>query len=188
VPARIPLVEPRTDRLLLRQWRPADRAGFAALNADPEVMRHFPATLTEEESNGFVDRHAARLEHDGYGLWAVEVLATGDFIGFVGLNRPGWDAHFTPCTEVGWRLARHAWGKGYASEAASGSLDVAFGPLGLGEVVSFTTVGNTRSRAVMHRLGMTHTEDFDHPNLAVGHPMRRHVLYRLSNDAWAART
>jgi RimJ/RimL family protein N-acetyltransferase len=186
VPPRIPLVEPRTDRLLLRQWRLQDRAGFAALNADPEVMRHFPATLTEEESNAFVERHAAQLEHDGYGLWAVEVLGTGEFIGFVGLSRPPWDAHFTPCTEIGWRLARNAWGNGYASEAARAALDVAFGPLGLAEVVSFTTVANTRSRAVMNRLGMRHTEDFDHPNLPAGHPMRRHALYRLSNETWAA--
>ena len=108
----IPLVEPRTERLWLRQWRDADWPPFAALNADPAVMRHFPATLTEAESTAFAYRNAALLEVRGYGLWAVEERATGQFVGMVGLNRPQWDAPFTPCTEVGWRLARSAWGQG----------------------------------------------------------------------------
>ena len=185
---RIPLVEPWTDRLVLRQWRDEDWAPFAALNADPEVMRHFPSTLDEQESNAFAYRNAALLEVQGYGLWAVEVLATGEFVGFVGLNQPRWEASFTPCTEVGWRLARSAWGQGYAKEGARAALAVAFGPLGLDEVVSFTTVSNTRSRAVMERLGMTRdaAEDFDHPKLDPSSPLRRHVLYRLGPAGWAA--
>jgi RimJ/RimL family protein N-acetyltransferase len=180
----IPLVEPRTERLWLRQWREADWPPFAALNADPEVMRHFPSTLTEAESTAFAYRNAALLEVRGYGLWAVEERAIGDFVGMVGLNRPQWDAPFTPCTEVGWRLARSAWGKGYATEAARAALAVAFGPLRLPEVVSFTVVANTPSRAVMERLGMTRdpAEDFDHPRLDSDSPYSRHVLYRLRAD------
>jgi ribosomal-protein-alanine N-acetyltransferase len=178
---RIPLVQPRTERLVLRQWRDEDWAPFAALNADPEVMRHFPSTLDEQESNAFAYRNAALLEVHGYGLWAVEVLESGTFVGLTGLNRPLWDAAFTPCVEVGWRFARSAWGHGYATEAARAALAVAFGPLGLDEVVSFTAVANTRSRAVMERLGMTRdpAEDFDHPKLGPDSPVRRHVLYRL---------
>jgi ribosomal-protein-alanine N-acetyltransferase len=181
---RIPLVEPRTERLWLRQWRDDDWAPFAALNADPEVMRHFPSTLDEQESNAFAYRNAALLEVHGYGLWAVEVLETGTFVGLTGLNRPLWQAAFTPCVEVGWRFARSAWGHGYATEAARAALAVAFGPLGLDEVVSFTAVANTRSRAVMERLGMTRdpAEDFDHPKLDPECPIRRHVLYRLPAD------
>jgi RimJ/RimL family protein N-acetyltransferase len=176
------MFQPRTERLWLRQWRDDDWPTFAALNADPEVMRYFASTMDEQESNAFASRQAALLKLQGWGLWAVEVLQTGEFVGFVGLNQPTWEAAFTPCTEVGWRLARSAWGKGYATEAARAALAVAFGPVGLGEVVSFTAVQNARSRAVMERLGMTHdpAEDFDHPKLPVGSPVRRHVLYRLS--------
>lgn len=179
------LIEPRTERLWLRQWRDADRAPFAALNADPEVMRWFPSTIEESDSNAFAYRQAALLEVRGWGLWAVEVASTGEFVGMVGLNQPKWTAAFTPCTEVGWRLARSAWGKGYATEAARAALAVAFGPLELPEVVSFTTVGNARSRAVMERLGMTRdpAEDFDHPRLAADSPVRRHVLYRLGRPS-----
>ena len=184
---RIPLVEPRTERLWLRQWRDDDWAPFAALNADPEVMRHFPSTLDEHESNAFAYRNAALLEVHGYGLWAVEQAASGEFLGMVGLNQPLWDARFTPCTEVGWRFARSAWGHGYATEAARAALAVAFGPLRLDEVVSFTTVANTRSRAVMERLGMARdaAEDFDHPRLDADSPVRRHVLYRLRRPDWS---
>jgi len=174
------IAEPRTLRLVLRQWRDDDGPPFAALNADPEVMQHFPSTLDETESRALAYRCAAQLEVDGYGIWAVEVVESGTFVGFVGLARPRWEASFTPCTEIGWRLARSAWGHGYATEAARAALEVAFGPAELDEVVSFTTVGNTRSRAVMERLGMTRTEDFDHPRLPDGHPLQRHVLYRLS--------
>jgi RimJ/RimL family protein N-acetyltransferase len=174
-----------TDRLLLRRWRPEDRAPFAALNADPEVMEHFPARLTRAESDAFVDRIETGFAEHGFGLWAVEVQATGEFIGFTGLSVPSFDAPFTPAVEIGWRLARPAWGHGYASEAARGALDAAFTRYGLAEVVSFTSVDNVRSQAVMRRIGMTHdpADDFDHPRLPPGDRLQRHVLYRAARPA-----
>jgi ribosomal-protein-alanine N-acetyltransferase len=174
-------VEPVTERLLLRRWRDEDRGPFAALNADPAVMEHFPSPMTRAESDAFVDRIIAQHDEHGWGLWAVEVRATGRFIGFTGLAVPRFEAHFTPAVEVGWRLARDAWGSGYASEAARAAVAFGFDELGLEQIVSFTAVGNLRSRAVMVRIGMTHdpAEDFDHPALPEGHALRRHVLYRL---------
>jgi RimJ/RimL family protein N-acetyltransferase len=174
-------VEPVTERLLLRRWREEDRAPFAALNADPAVMEHFPAPLDRAASDAFVDRIVAQHDQHGWGLWALEVRDTGRFIGFTGLAAPRFEAHFTPAVEVGWRLAREAWGFGYATEAAGAATAAGFRELGLDEIVSFTAVGNTRSRAVMRRIGMTHdaADDFDHPALPDGHPLRRHVLYRL---------
>jgi RimJ/RimL family protein N-acetyltransferase len=179
-PTRLP-----TDRLLLRRWRPEDRAPFAALNADPEVMEHFPARLTRAESDALVDRIEAGFAGHGFGLWAVEVQATGEFIGFTGLSVPSFDAPFTPAVEVGWRLARPAWGHGYASEAARRALAAAFSTYGLAEVVSFTSVDNVRSQAVMRRIGMTHNpaDDFDHPRLPPGDRLQRHVLYRAARPA-----
>ena len=178
------MAELRTERLLLRRWRASDRAAFAALNADPEVMRHFPAPLSREESDALIEEIEGRLEREGWGLWALELRATGRFIGFTGLSRPSFQAHFTPAVEIGWRLAREAWGQGYATEAARAAARFGFEDLGLEQLVSFTAAGNARSRAVMHRLGMTHdpAEDFDHPSLPEGHPVRRHVLYRLAAD------
>lgn len=171
----------RTVRLLLRQWRPADRAPFAALNADPEVMRHFPAPMSRADSDAFADRVEARIAEQGWGLWAVEVVGGPAFVGFVGLNPVRADLPFAPGTEVGWRLARSAWGRGYATEAASAAVGHGFEAVGLTEIVSFTAAVNTPSRAVMRRLGMMHepAADFDHPAVPVGHPVRRHVLYRL---------
>jgi RimJ/RimL family protein N-acetyltransferase len=171
----------RTERLLLREWREEDRDPWAALNADPQVMEYFPATLDRAESDAAFDRIASTLAERGRGLWALDL--DGAFIGFTGLAEPRFDAPFTPATEIGWRLARAAWGHGYATEAASAVLDHAFGALGLREVVSFTSVGNVRSRSVMERLGMTHdpADDFDHPGIEAGHPLRRHVLYRASS-------
>lgn len=176
-----------TERLVLRGWRPADRAPFAALNADHEVMEHFPTALTRAESDALVDRIEAGLAQHPFGLWATEVTTTGDFIGFVGLAVPGFDAAFMPTVEVGWRLARHAWGHGYASEAATETLRYAFDDLGLDEVVSFTSTTNLRSQRVMQRLGLHHDEDFDHPNMPVGHRLHRHVLYRITRDEWMQR-
>jgi RimJ/RimL family protein N-acetyltransferase len=172
----------RTERLILRRWRDADRAPFAALNADPEVMRHMPAVLTRAGSDELAARIDGHFDRHGFGLWAVEVVASGDFVGFVGLAVPRFEAAFTPCVEIGWRLARAAWGHGYATEAARASSRHGFEVLGLAEIVSFTSVGNAASRAVMERIGMRHDpgDDFDHPLLAEGHPLRRHVLYRLS--------
>lgn len=172
--------ELRSQRLLLRAWRAADRAPFAALNADPAVMEHFPALLTVEQSDAMVDRIEAHFETHGFGLWAVEAPGVADFIGFVGLSVPAFSAPFTPCVEIGWRLARAHWGAGYASEAARAALEFGFGELRLDEIVSFTVPDNVRSRRVMQRLGLHHdpADDFDHPNLPDGHRLRRHVLYR----------
>jgi len=179
----------RTPRLILRDWRDDDLAPFAALNADPAVMAHFPSVLTRAESDALAARIRAPIAEHGFGLWAAEVPGVAPFVGYVGLAAPRFEAPFTPCMEVGWRLARAHWGCGYATEGARAALDDGFGRLGLDEVVSFTVPANVRSRAVMTRLGMTHAEadDFDHPLLPPGHPLRRHVLYRLPRARWEAR-
>jgi RimJ/RimL family protein N-acetyltransferase len=175
---------PETDRLLLRGWRDSDLEPFAALNADPEVMEHFPSTLDREASDALVGRIRSRMDDLGYGLWALEVKATGEFIGFTGLARQTFPAHFTPAVEVGWRLARSAWGNGYATEAALASLAHGFGVAGLDEIVSFTATTNVRSQRVMQRIGMTHdpADDFLHPNVPEGSPVRPHVLYRVRRE------
>lgn len=176
-----------TERLILRPWREADKPAFAALNADPEVMRHFPKPMTREESDTLAGRIMARMAERGWGSFAVEVKGGDPFIGFVGPNVPAYEIPCGPCVEVGWRLARAAWGRGYATEAARAAVDFAFRQLGLAEIVSFTVVANDRSRRVMERLGMTHdpADDFDHPMIPEGHPMRRHVLYRLGASGWS---
>ncbi len=176
----------RTPRLILRRWRDEDREPFAAINADPEVMAHFPAPLTRRQSDQVVDRIEAGFDRDGFGLWAVEVVGGAPFVGFVGLNRVPFEAHFTPAVEIGWRLARPHWGQGYATEAGRAVLELSFTELGLDEVVSFTTEANLRSRAVMQRLGLRHdpADDFDHPGLPDGHALRRHVLYRIVREDW----
>lgn len=177
-----------TDRLVLRRWSSADRVPFAELNADAEVMRYLPAPLTRAESDALVDRIEAGFDEFGFGLWALEVRATGTFIGFVGLTRQTFQAHFTPTVEVGWRLARSSWGNGYATEAARTALTFGFTEAGLDEIVSMTTRTNTRSRAVMDRLGMARdvADDFQHPLLPDGHPLSPHVLYRTTRERWAA--
>jgi RimJ/RimL family protein N-acetyltransferase len=174
----------RTDRLLLRRWREDDVEPFARMNADPGVMEHFPSLLTREQSAAMVERIERHLDAEGFGLWAVEVPAVAPFIGFVGLQRVPFAAHFTPAVEVGWRLDPAHWGHGYATEAALACLDLGFGPLGLEEIVSMTTPGNVRSWRVMERIGMHRdpADDFDHPRIAEGHPIRRHVVYRLRAD------
>lgn len=170
----------RTDRLLLRPWRDADLPAFAAIGADPEVMEFFSGMLDRAGSDRLAARIRGHFERQGFGLWAVEVPGVADFIGFVGLWIPDFETPFTPCVEVGWRLAREHWGRGYATEAARASLDFGFGTLGLPEIVSYTVPENARSRRVMERIGMERAvgEDFDHPSLPEGHPLRRHVLYR----------
>jgi RimJ/RimL family protein N-acetyltransferase len=179
-----------TDRLLLRQWKESDREPFAALNADPAVMEHFPAPMTREASDGLVDRVRADLERRGFGLWALEVRDTGQFIGFTGLSVPSFEADFMPAVEVGWRLTKDAWGNGYATEAALASLAYGFEVEGLDEIVSFTATTNLPSQRVMQRIGMTHDEagDFDHPRLEPGHRLERHVLYRISRADWKSRS
>lgn len=172
----------QTARLLLRRWRESDREPFAALNADPEVMEYFPARLGRAESDALIAQIEAGFESHGFGLWAAELRDSGEFLGFAGLAVPSFQAHFTPAVEVGWRLARHAWGHGYATEAGRAALRLGFTGLGLEEIVAMTAVANWRSRAVMERLGMSHdpADDFDHPTLPAGSPLRRHVLYRVS--------
>jgi RimJ/RimL family protein N-acetyltransferase len=173
----------RTDRLLLRRWRDEDLVPFAALNADVDVMEHFPAPLTREQSDALAASIEAHFEDLGFGLWAVELRGRLPFIGFVGLNRVPFRAHFTPAVEIGWRLARSQWGNGYATEAARAVVNFGFTELGLTEVVSFTTEGNQRSRAVMERLGIEHdsADDFNHPSPDLDDRLRRHVLYRLAH-------
>jgi RimJ/RimL family protein N-acetyltransferase len=170
-----------TPRLVLRHWREADLEPFAALNADPRVMEYFPGTLTGHESDALAARIRNRLETTEFGLWAVEVPGTVPFIGCVGLSVPRWEAHFTPCVEIGWRLALAHWDRGYATEAASAALAYGFNDLKLAEIVSFTATANLRSQAVMQRLGMARAAggDFLHPFLPDGHPLRPHVLYRI---------
>jgi RimJ/RimL family protein N-acetyltransferase len=174
--------ELRTERLLLRRWRADDRAPFAAMNADPVVMEFLPTVLTRAESDEFVDRIEAAFDERGWGLWAVEVKAEGEFAGFVGLWPADFDADFTPAVEIGWRLSSTHWGRGYAPEAARAALQFGFQHLGLDEIVSFTAVVNERSQRVMQKIGMARDprEDFDHPRLPDGHRLRRHVLYRVA--------
>jgi RimJ/RimL family protein N-acetyltransferase len=174
-----------TERLRLRPWLPSDREPFAALNADPLVMEHFPSTLSLENSDELADRIEATFEGRGFGLWAVEVPSACPFAGFIGLSVPTFEAHFTPCVEIGWRLAKEHWNRGYATEGATAALRYGFGVLGLVEVVAFTVPGNIRSRRVMEKIGMRYSpaDDFDHPLLSPGHRLRRHVLYRISHRA-----
>jgi RimJ/RimL family protein N-acetyltransferase len=175
-----------TERLVLRDWADSDAAPFAAMNADPEVMRHFAKPLTRAESDAFLRRNREAIVTNGYGLYAVEMKQSGAFIGFVGLARPTFEARFTPAIEIGWRLARSAWGQGHASEAARAVLAHAFGPLGLAALVSFTSALNTPSRRVMERIGMIRdpAEDFVHPKLPPDHALAPHVLYRIDARRW----
>jgi len=176
-----------TRRLKLRPWRDADREPWAAMNADPLVREYLPGTLNREESDASLDSLNAHITRHGFGFWALEDRTSGEFLGFTGLVHTPFTAHFTPCVEIGWRLARRHWGKGYASEAARASLDYGFSTLGLTEIVSFAVAANMRSRRVMERIGMTHEPDgdFDHPNLPVGHACRRHAFYRITAAAHA---
>ena len=179
------LIEFETDRLRLRQWLPADREPFAALNADPNVMEFFAAILDRAASDAIADRCESLIAERGWGFWAAEEKESGQFIGFVGLHTPSPELPFSPCVEIGWRLATRYWNKGFATEAARGALRVGFELLKLKEIVSFTAIRNLRSRAVMEKLGMTEAPDtFEHPHLAEGHALRLHCLYRLSREQW----
>jgi RimJ/RimL family protein N-acetyltransferase len=171
-----------TERLTMRRWRDADRAPFAELNGDPETLVFFPSTLTRAESDAFVDRMEARLAAHGYGLWALEVKQTGEFIGFTGLAPMQDDVPGAGGTEIGWRLARSAWHRGYATEAALAAREVAFAGAGLPELWSMTAVLNTPSQAVMRRIGMTEAARFPHPRVPAG-PLKPHVIYHLASPA-----
>ena len=179
------LIELETERLRLRQWIESDREPFARLNADPRVMEFFLSILDRAASDAMIDRLQTKIADRGWGFWAVELKQDNQFIGFVGLQIPRADFPFSPCVEIGWRLAFEYWGKGYGTEAAEAALKVGFNRLELPEIVSFTTIENHRSSAVMERLGMNQAvETFEHPSLPVGHPLREHYLYRLSRERW----
>jgi RimJ/RimL family protein N-acetyltransferase len=175
------------DRVRLRRWRDEDRHAFAVMNSDARVMEFFRSPLSRVESDAMADRIEQHFCEHGFGLWAIEVPGGAPFIGFAGLSWARFSAPFTPCVEVGWRLAFEHWGHGYATEAARLALGHGFGTLALSEIVSFTSATNHRSRAVMERLGMRRdpAEDFDYPGMPEGHPLRRHVLYRLDSDSYA---
>jgi RimJ/RimL family protein N-acetyltransferase len=172
-----------TERLLMRRWRESDREPFARLNGDPETLVFFPSTLTRQESDALVDRIEARFAEHGYGLWALEVRQSGQFIGFTGLSPLPASVPNGGGMEIGWRLARHAWHQGYATEAARAARDAAFGGIGLRELWSMTAVRNTPSQAVMRRIGMTEATRFEHPGVPDGSPVRPHVMYHLARPA-----
>ena len=176
----------KTKRLILRPWQEQDLEPFAHLNADPRVMEWFPSVLNREESDNLAKRLSTKLIEQGWGLWAVSVPGVSEFIGFIGLSEPTFNAHFTPTVEVGWRLPYEYWGRGYATEGALAALKYGFETLNLKEIVSFTFIQNKRSRAVMERIGMHRevADDFDHPKLPDDHRLKKHVLYRLNATDW----
>jgi RimJ/RimL family protein N-acetyltransferase len=183
--ARVRILE--TERLILREWAAADREPFAQINADPRVMEYLGEILSREQSDEVVERIETHFQTHGFGLFAAELSEGGEFIGFVGLAVPTFEAAFTPCVEIGWRLAAEYWGAGLATEGAREIVRYAFEELRLPELVSMTAIGNERSRRVMAKLGMTHdpAENFDHPRLPSAHSLRRHALYRLRREKWA---
>ncbi len=169
-----------TQRLILRRWKESDHEPFSALNADSKVCKFFPNTLSKKESNALADKIEDRFNENGFGFYALEHKENGNFIGFCGLNKPSFKAHFTPCVEIGWRLSSAYWNKGYATEAARAALDEGFNHYDLKEIVSFTVPENIASRRVMEKIDLTRDDegDFDHPALPDGHPLKHHVLYR----------
>lgn len=184
----MPPIELHTPRLHLRAWRDDDLPAFAELNADPEVMRHFPACMSREQSDALAARIHQHIRQYGFGQWVVEHRGDGGFVGVVGLQNVNFDQHFTPAVEIGWRLMPRYWGQGLASEAAQAALAFGFESMQLAEIVAFTVPGNQRSQAVMTRIGMQRDMqgDFEHPLLPEGHALRRHLLYRLGRAEWEA--
>jgi RimJ/RimL family protein N-acetyltransferase len=180
-----PAIEVETERLRLRRWRESDRAPFATMNADAEVMEFFASIQSREASDASIDAWQSQLDERGWSNWAVEVRSSGVFIGFVGLSVPRRVLPFSPCVEIGWRLARPYWGQGYATEGARAALRVGFERLQLAEIVSFTSVLNVRSRAVMERIGMRNVhENFEYPGIPENHRLRPHCLYRITRTQW----
>ncbi|MFN3074342.1 GNAT family N-acetyltransferase [Acinetobacter sp. TY2] len=173
------LIELETERLKLRAWQESDLQPFAELNADKDVMHYFPSVLTREQSDNLADKFQHLILDHGWGFWAVELKATGQFIGFTGLNTQPEQFIFSPCVEIGWRFAKQYWHQGYATEAAKACLKFAFETLQLKEVVSFTAVHNTASEHVMQRLGMQAMFEFNHPALTQESPLSRHILYKI---------
>lgn len=184
----IEIVELNTNRLHLRQWRDSDKGPFAMLKADPEVMKFFPSLLDRSASDAMADRCGMLIAKQGWGFWAVEIIENKKFIGFVGLRQAHDQLPFAPCVEIGWRIAKEFWGKGYATEAASAALNFGFNQLHLNEIVSFTSMRNLPSQAVMHRLGMQRSlPNFAHPTLPIDHPLSEHCLYRITSEQWQQR-
>jgi len=184
-PQMIDITELQTERLLLRQWCEEDLPRFAELNADPEVMEFYPDLLSRQESNAAVEKFKSLISKNGWGFWAVESIHDQSFIGLVGLHKPVYELPFSPCIEIGWRLARTCWGKGYATEAGRACLDFAFDRLDLSEVFAFTSVPNMKSRAVMERLNMANIQaNFDHPIIPHNSPFREHVVYKINKQQW----
>ena len=181
------MIEFETARLFLRKWRDSDREPFAAMNSDPAVMEFFPALQGRAGSDASIDSWQSQFAAQGWSNWAAELKETGEFIGFVGLSVPRRQFPFSPCVEVGWRLARKFWGRGLASEAAAASLRVGFERIGLEEIVSMTALGNLRSRAVMERIGLHNSnQDFEHEGVPIGNPHRMHCLYRIDRGSWSS--
>ena len=176
----------KTERLTLRRWKESDLAPLTAMNMDAEVMQYFPSTLTPEQTQKMVEKIEETFINKGFGLWAVETKQTKEFIGFAGLSKPGFSAPFTPCVEIGWRIASKFWGEGYAPEAAREILKDAFKRLNLLEVVSFTAKANSNSIRVMRKIGMIRDpkDDFYHPAIEKDNRLAEHVLYRLSKKQW----
>lgn len=170
-----------TKRLILRRWRPEDLDAFAEMNADPRVMEYFLAPHTRAETENMMSVMNGKMDQYGFGFWAAELKVTGELTGFIGINVPSYPLPFSPCVEVGWRLAHRFWGQGLAPEGALACLDYGFVQLKLPEIVAFTATGNLKSRRVMEKIGMTYDarDDFDNPRVPEGHPLRRHVLYRV---------
>lgn len=186
----IDLIEPRTPRLQLRQWRDDDLPAFAELNADEQVMEYLIGPLSQTQSDAMAQQIRELIAQRGWGFWAVERLADSRFLGFVGLHTPRPELPCSPCVEIGWRLVRDAWGQGFATEAAQAALRAGFDRLQLKEIVAFTAAGNLRSQAVMRRLGMEHVpaRDFAHPSLPAGHRLRPHRLFRLTAGQYRGAT
>jgi len=181
----IKIIEPRTERLQLRQWTPSDRDPFAAMCADSQVMEYFPNTLSRSESDSIVENCQSFIAENGWGVWAAELIGSTEFIGIIGLHIPSADVPSSPCVEILWRLARPHWGHGYATEAASAALKVGFEQLNLQEIVSFAVVNNRRSRALMERLNMIDTgEVFAHPDVPASSLLQQHCLYNISKVNW----
>jgi len=178
-------IEPRTERIQLRQWKFDDRVPFSVMSSDPKVMKFFPSTLNKSESDAIIDICESHISERGWGVWAAELLATREFIGFVGLHISHADLPLSPCVEILWRLTPSHWGQGYATEAATAALKVGFEQLDIKEIVSFAVPGNYRSRAVMERLNMIDTgETFEHPEIPEHSHLREHSLYKISRNSW----